>query len=142
MKRIKGDPIKEYVQKNLEPLCFPWLFPDGFGHFYDDRKAEIRFQQYVFHRFMNADPRFRKDMIYLFFLLHHKESKMIDQGVFATYRTGKGPKLSVASLIEKLKNKDQLLEANLNNIMTCFRGSDQYWSRKASDLAAVSLKCC
>jgi len=121
-------------------MCFPCLFPGGEGHFYDKRQHELKFQQYASARLKNADPRFRKDLTYLFFLLHHKEMKMVDQGIFATFRTGKIPHFTAGQLRKKLETKDQLLESNLNNLMTAFRGSEQYWNRKATDLAAMDEK--
>ena len=136
-KRLDGDLLKEYEEKRLEPNCFPCLFPDGTGYFMDQRNLNVPFQQYVKSRLKHKDGRFRKDQLYLFYLLHHKEMKMVDQGVFATFRTGKAHNMTVGDLRTKLAKKDQLLEANLNNLMTSFRGSEQFWNRKGTDLGAM-----
>ena len=67
--------------------------------------------------------------------------KMIEQGMYATLKTGKfASTMNVGNLLEKLKAKDELLESNLSNLMTSVRGSQEFWSQKGSDLSAMDEK--
>merc|ERR1712082_153007 len=61
----------------LEEKCFPHLFPFGVGGYMstaiDGKESEMGFSNYVRHRILHADSRFRQDTIYVFFLLLVKE---------------------------------------------------------------------
>ena len=63
----------------LEEKCFPELFPFGIGGYLskianvEDTDGKIGFAAYVKHRIMSADPKYRKNSSYVFFLLLVKE---------------------------------------------------------------------
>ena len=63
----------------LEEKLFPVLFPYGIGGYMSSnmlRENDMGFANYVKNRIMSADPKFRNDPSYLFFLLLVKE--MVD----------------------------------------------------------------
>ena len=61
----------------LEEKCFPELYPYGYGGYLstnmESGDAVQGFAKYIRGRIMSADPKFRQDYIYLFFLLLVKE---------------------------------------------------------------------
>jgi hypothetical protein len=61
----------------LEEKCFPHLFPYGVGGYLstnlDGKDIYTGFAAYVRGRIMSADPKYRQDYVYLFFLLLVKE---------------------------------------------------------------------
>ena len=54
----------------IEEKCFPHLFPYGIGGYMssalDGKNTELGFTNYVRHRILHVDSRFRKDPIYFF----------------------------------------------------------------------------
>ena len=60
----------------LEEKAFPHLFPYGYGGYLssnmDKSDGFEGFAMYVRNRIKSADPKFRKDYIYIFFLLQVK----------------------------------------------------------------------
>ena len=61
----------------MEERCFPHLFPYGVGGYMssalDGKNEELGFTNYIRHRILHVDSRFRKDPVYVFFLLLVKE---------------------------------------------------------------------
>jgi hypothetical protein len=60
----------------IEEKAFPHLFPYGTGGYLSSCLSSgknMGFSAYVRHRLMNADPKYRKDHVYIFFLLLVKE---------------------------------------------------------------------
>ena len=61
----------------LEERCFPHLFPYGIGGYMstalDGKDTNMGFTNYVRHRILHVDGRFRNDTVYIFFLLIVKE---------------------------------------------------------------------
>ncbi len=65
----EGNMPKYVLQNELfEELCFPDKFPYGKGGFKKDQKRQRKLsrRRYVNQRLLNADPRFRQDLDYLF----------------------------------------------------------------------------
>ena len=61
----------------IEERAFPHLFPYGVGGYMstvlDGKETDMGFSNYVRHRLMHVDSRYRKDTVYVFFLLLVKE---------------------------------------------------------------------
>ena len=61
----------------LEEMCFPEKFPFGVGGYLssciDDVENSMGFAAYCVSQIMSADPKFRQDSSYIFFLLLVKE---------------------------------------------------------------------
>ena len=61
----------------LEEKCFPDLFPFGIGGYLssliNDKKRDVGFAEYVKGQIMSADPKYRSNSTYIFFLLIVKE---------------------------------------------------------------------
>ena len=67
----------------LEEKCFPDKFPFGTGGYLssciDNPEKDMGFANYCIQKIMSADPKFRNDSTYLFFLLLVKELIMLKQ---------------------------------------------------------------
>ena len=61
----------------MEEKCFPDLFPYGVGGYMstalDGKNPDFSFTNYIRHRILHIDGRFRNITIYVFFLLLVKE---------------------------------------------------------------------
>ena len=61
----------------LEEKCFPEKFPFGTGGYLssciNDQGNDMGFANYCINQIMSADPKFRQDSAYVFFLLLVKE---------------------------------------------------------------------
>ena len=61
----------------LEETCFPELFPIGIGGYLsmvvDENEKKMGFAQYIKHRILSANSKFRRNSAYTFFLLLVKE---------------------------------------------------------------------
>ena len=82
----------------LEEKLFPALFPYGIGGFMSAnviRSSNIGFANYVKSRLLSADPKFRDDPYYLFFLLLVKEMVEMLRSESTFYRkAAKAPSLT------------------------------------------------
>ena len=65
----------DICQLHLEVMCFPVLFPDGKFGKYHPRQRKLPHAEYDKSRLLNKDPRFRKDLQYIFFLMWQKEMR-------------------------------------------------------------------
>ena len=73
----QGNFVKWGEDVFLEERCFPHLFPYGVGGYMstalDGKNPNMGFTNYVRHRLLHVDSRFRNDTVYVFFLLLVKE---------------------------------------------------------------------
>ncbi len=125
----------------LEEKCFPHLFPYGVGGYMSselgDEKKGLGFANYVRHRLLHVDSKFRQDTVYLFFLLLVKESVELNR-CKQTY-------LRQARIIPNLSNTDLV---NLNHeylsrynrsfqVFRNMRGTSPYYQQAKKDLMAI-----
>ena len=94
----------------IEEMAFPGLFPYGIGGYLSSNilnGSDIGFANYCRNRLLSADPKFRNDHNYLFFLLLVKELIEMKRSK-ATYlrKAAKHPNLTkqLISFIEKFPN--------------------------------------
>ena len=115
----------------LEEKMFPQLFPYGLGGYLSScmlRKHNMGFSNYVKSRMLSANPKFRSDPFYVFFLLLVKEMiEMLRSEKTYMRKAVKAPKLTVKVLNEIPKE----LLTRYNNVYTTFktlRGYQMYFS--------------
>jgi len=133
-KRINNEPLN-IKNPDLDHLCFPNIFPYGKYGMYDSREISVSPLMYCKWIFRQRNPIARRNIPYLFSLCYNKDIRALDSGIFASLRTSKmKTDLTAASLLKKLKNKDQTLEAHLSTMFTSVRGTRQYWNRLLGDL--------
>ena len=100
----KGQWINWNSDVFLEEKLFPSLFPYGVGGYLSSnmlRQNDMGFSNYIKNRLLSADPRFRNDASYLFFLLLVKElidMKRSQQTVFR--KANKASNLTAQSINE------------------------------------------
>ena len=125
----------------LEERCFPHLFPYGAGGFLstnlDAKDSHNGFASYVRGRIMSADPKYRQDYIYLFFLLLVKELVQIKR-CKSTYlrQARKLPNLTKAEVLEI--GKTDLPRFNRSfEVYKTMRGTSMYYSDAKKNLMAA-----
>ena len=72
----EGKWVNWYSDLFLEEKLFPKLFPYGIGGYLSSnmlKKSKMGFANYIKNRLLSADPKFRNDASYMFFLLLVKE---------------------------------------------------------------------
>ena len=106
---IKENPL-DNRQKHFNVMCFPVLFPDGNFGKYHPNEVKVSHREYVKSRQLNKDSRFKKDPLYFFFLLWHKEMGEIACGVYNLLKTSKSMLMSVANLLQKFEMNDEILK--------------------------------
>jgi hypothetical protein len=107
----------------LDLLCFPEIYCDGLNGLHS--KREIPLPSYLFyrHRFSLNDPSVRRNMPYLFHVLHMKDRAAMDSGIYACLKTGYGSGIRAIDLLTNLGNNDKMLEGNLNMVRSKIAGT-------------------
>ena len=118
-------------------MCFPVLFPTGHFGKYHPRDVKLSHSEYVKSRLLNKDSRFRKDPQYVFYLLWQKEMRELSAGVYNVLKCTKSRPMSVSSLLNRVDNSDEGLEANLCTMLQSVRGTKQYWFIRQSELRCM-----
>ena len=136
VKNVQEDPL-DNRQKYLVVMCFPVLFPTGHFGKYHPREVKLSHSEYVKSRLLNKDSRFRKDPQYVFYLLWQKEMRELSAGVYNVLKCTKSRPMSVSSLLNRVDNSDEGLEANLCTMLQSVRGTKQYWFIRQSELRCM-----
>ena len=136
VKNVQEDPL-DNRQKYLDVMCFPVLFPTGHFGKYHPREVKLSHSEYVKSRLLNKDSRFRKDPQYVFYLLWQKEMRELSAGVYNVLKCTKSRPMSVSSLLNRVDNSDEGLEANLCTMLQSVRGTKQYWFIRQSELRCM-----
>ena len=133
---VKEEPL-DCRQKHLDVMCFPVLFPDGNFGKYHPREVRISHSEYDKSRLFNKDPRFRKDMQYVFYLAKQKETREIVSGMYNLLKTSKSTAMTVQNLLQKVNANDQQLEANISTMFQSIRGTRQFWFKRKGELTCM-----
>ncbi|XP_078535010.1 uncharacterized protein LOC144821653 [Lissotriton helveticus] len=137
MKKAKGNPISVW-EESLEGRCFPQLFPTGEGTRYDDRPMQIPASEYRTTRLYAEDPRFRQCIPYLFHLLFESDLSGLSYAVNHILKSGVHlHNISAKEFMDKVQQKDSVLDSHLINLMVCQRGTNEYWYRRHGDLKCM-----
>ena len=123
---------------NLDHLCFPDIFPYGRGGMYDVRPYKI--SEAMFNRWAiwNSNPAPRRNQQYIFSMIHNKEMRAVESGIYASLQSTKCSNLNAKALLEKLDSNDCELNTNLLTTMGAVRNSDEYWAKVSRKLKATN----
>ncbi len=73
--KITKPPLNMFQDEFLEQMAFPALFPNGMHGLRARRKHKLSPLQYFQSRLMSSDPRWHKDMSYLFWATNLTEKR-------------------------------------------------------------------
>ena len=125
----------------IEEKCFPHLFPYGIGGYLstalEGKDHDMGFANYIRHRVMSADKKYRQDYIYLFFLLLVKE--------LIALKRCKETYLRQATQLPKMSKEDVLTTKNENlvrynrsfEVFKTMRGTSSYYQMSKRNLMAM-----
>ena len=137
MLRINESPIDARC-KQLDLLCFPDLFPRGCGGQHDHREVKLGPADYIKVLLQSREPRFRRNLQFLFFHLHQATLRQINSGIYHKLKVVHSKvKLTAARYLNMLENEE--LEEDLCSIFARLRNSEQYWIRPRNELNCMSF---
>ena len=117
----------------IEEKCFPHLFPYGIGGYLstalEGKDHDMGFANYIRHRVMSSDRKYRQDYVYLFFLLLVKE--------LIALKRCKETYLRQATQLPKMSKEDVLAAKNENlvrynrsfEVFKTMRGTSSYYQQ-------------
>ena len=125
----------------LEEKCFPEKFPYGIGGYLsscvDDEERNMGFASYCVNQILSADPKFRNDATYVFFLLLVKELIHLKRCKTTYFRQAtRLPTLTKA-------NVNEVDRANLSRFNRSFqvfkslRGTSMYYEESKKNLMSI-----
>ena len=83
------------------------LYPNGAFGEYHPRKVKLSSSEFIKSCLYNRDSRFRKDALYVFYLLHQKSLREVATGVYNVLNCSKGVAMSVKQLLAKIEASDK-----------------------------------
>ena len=124
----------------LEEKCFPEKFPFGTGGYLssclNDKENDMGFANYCINQIMSADPKFRNDSAYLFFILLVKELIQLKRCKTTYYRqASRLPNMTKENII----NIDRSNLSRFNRSYQVFknmRGTSMYYEESKKNLMA------
>ena len=147
MKKISVAPGETGQFKNwgeevfLEEQAFPELFPFGCGGYLssliDNKENDMGFAMYVKHRILSADPKYRKNSAYLFFLLIVKELVQLKRCKQTYLRQAtKLPNLSKETL-KNVKHEDLSRYNRSYQVFKTMRGTSMFYEEAKKNVMAI-----
>ena len=134
---IKGPP-QDIKERCMDALTFPLLFPTGAGSFGMERNRNIRFAEHARYMLLRRDRRFRDCQTWMHQVNYVKLSKAVDQGVYASTKTGAGlTKLTAPQLIKRIEDKDMDVQNSVNSMFQNIKGTKEYWNIQKGDLGVM-----
>ena len=135
--RINESPIDAH-SKQLDLLCFPDLYPHGCGGQHESRKVPLGPADYIKALLQSRDPRFRRNIQFIFFHLHQATLRQISSGIYHKLKIVRATeKLTAERYIKMLENEE--LEGDLCSVFARLRNSEQYWMRPRNELNCMSF---
>jgi hypothetical protein len=135
-KRVVGNPLYNN-DKNLDHWSFPDIFPYGVGGMYDERAHVVKNAMYARWAIFNENPTARRNIQYIFSLVHNKDIRAADSGIFASMNTCKG-NLNAKQFLNNIETHNDELDKKLFTTMSAVRNSKEYWAKTSSKLAALN----
>ena len=125
----------------LEEKCFPELFPFGVGGYLSmtigDDEQKMGFAQYIKHRVLSADSKYRRNSAYIFFLLLVKELIQLKRCKQTYLRQAtKIPNLTKESMIN-VKKEDLARYNRSFQVFKTMRGTSMYYEEAKKNVMAV-----
>ena len=136
----QGNFVKWGEDVFLEERCFPHLFPYGVGGYMstalDGKNPNMGFTNYVRHRLLHVDSRFRNDTVYVFFLLLVKELVELQRSKETYLRQARRmPDLNI-NTIKNLKHENLERYNRSFQVFKNLRGSSPYYEHSKKNLMA------
>ena len=124
----------------MEERCFPHLFPYGVGGYMssalDGKNEELGFTNYIRHRILHVDSRFRKDPVYVFFLLLVKELVELERCKTTYLRQARMlPNLGKCDILN-IKHENLARYNRSFEVFKSLRGTSPYYEHAKKDLMA------
>ena len=123
----------------LEEKLFPALFPYGIGGFMSAnviRSSNIGFANYVKSRLLSADPKFRDDPYYLFFLLLVKEMVEMLRSESTFYRKAAKAPLLTPKVVKEITPDFMVRYNTAFSAFKSLRGTSMYFQAIKKNLMA------
>ena len=125
----------------LEEKCFPELFPFGIGGYLSSlmksKEKSIGFAAYVKSRMMSADPKYRSNSTYLFFLLIVKELVQLKRCKQTYMRQAtKLPNMTKATM-KHIKREDLSRYNRSYEVFKAMRGTSMYYEEAKRNVMAI-----
>ncbi|CAK1598246.1 unnamed protein product [Parnassius mnemosyne] len=136
MLKINDKPLDNRVT-TLDLQCFPDIYPYGINGQHEKRDVKLTDYEYIKARLKSADPRFRLNQQYIFFLLHNSNIRQLGQGIYHTLNViNPREQYTAERYLQNLKSGQ--LEANLSTIFARLRNSAQFWSKPRNNLHCMT----
>ena len=125
----------------LEEKCFPELFPFGVGGYlsthFENQGKKVGFAEYIKHRMLSVDSKYRKNIGYVFFLLLVKEMIQLKRCKQTYLRQAtKIPNLTKETI--KNVNKEDLTRYNRSyQVFKSMRGTSMYYEEAKKNVMAL-----
>ena len=124
----------------LEEKLFPKLFPYGIGGYLSSnmlQKSNMGFSNYIKNRLLSANPKFRKDASYLFFLLLVKELTDMKRSEQTYLRKATKASNLTATKIDEIGKEHLLRYDNAFTTFKTIRGTSMYYQDTKKKLMAT-----
>ena len=132
-----NEPALSAHYKQLDLLCFPDLFPQGYGGLHHNRNFPLPKSDYVKVIFMSRYSKFRRNLQF-FFHLHQANLRQISGGIYHKLKIMRPhEKLTAGRYLEMLEKEE--IEGNLTSVFSRLRNSEQYWIRPRNELNAMAF---
>ena len=121
-------------------MCFPDLFPQGYGGLHENRNFPLPKSDYVKLIFMSRYSKFRRNLQFLFFHLHQATLRQLNGGIYHILKIIRlHEKLTAGRYLEMLQNQE--IEGNVTRLSLFSRllNSEQYWICPRNELNAMSF---
>ncbi len=101
------------------------------------RKVLITPSEFAKSHLLNKDGRFRKDDLYVFYLLWQKEMRDLGAGIYNLLKGTCQQAMPVQDFLDQLSKSNQEVEANLSTVFQSIRGSKQYWFHRKNEVLCM-----
>lgn len=137
VKRVTAEPVPD-DDPHKDVKSYPFLFPTGKYGLQavrvGDGRTKIGRSDYFKARILHEDPRFRRDLQWVFDSHHQKQMANVDSGIYATMNLQKGGRKYTAAQMQKMcKNRADQIERNLYTMMSKVRGTKEAWNSVKTD---------
>ena len=113
---MNASPI-DMCSKQLDLLCFPDLYPQCCGSQHETKKVLLGPADYIKALLQSRDPRFRRNIQFIFLYLHQATLRQISCGIYHKLKTVHATEMLTAErYIKMLENEE--LEGELCSVFT------------------------
>ena len=136
----KGEWINWKSDVFLEEKLFPSLFPYGIGGYISSnllKQNDMGFANYVKNRLLSANPKFRKDTSYVFFLLLVKELIDMKRSEQTVFRKANRASNLTAKAIKEIGKENLLRYDTAFTAFRSIRGTAPYYMDTKKKLMAT-----